>query len=240
MDWLVADWPVPRLVKAVSTFRSGGTSSEPFRSFNLGDHVGDNLSCVLENRARLKQELDLPNNPIWLHQVHGAKVIQATPDLTYKTADASYTREKNVVCAVMTADCLPILLADPQGTCIAVVHGGWRGLLAGVIQNTIETLKVKDLVAWLGPAIGPEVFEVGQEVRDAFVGKEKSLVSAFKKNNNERWKADIYQIARMLLKIGGVKQVFGGEFCTYTDADHFFSYRRDGRTGRMATLIWRQ
>lgn len=238
MDWLVADWPAPPSVKAVTTYRFGGISQGPYCSFNLGHHVGDDPSCVLKNRKHLKQELELPNHPVWLNQVHGANVIQAGCYVNNLPADAGYTRDTNVVCTVMTADCLPILIAEVKGRCIAAVHGGWRSMLAGVIRNTIEVMGEKDLVAWLGPAIGPEVFEVGQEVRAAFVDKEKSLISAFTKGKRGRWLADIYQIARILLGDQGVKEVYGGGFCTYTDADRFFSYRRDGITGRMATLIW--
>ena len=240
MNWMMPNWPAPASIKAVSTFRAGGVSRSPFFSFNLGCHVGDNPESVSENRMRLNQELELPMEPVWLNQVHGSKVIRAGLELTDNVADASYTRDKYVVCAVMTADCLPILITDCMGSFVAVIHGGWRGLLAGIIQNTLEEIEGVDLLAWLGPAIGPDHFKVGKEVRSAFLNKSQAFGSAFKAVVRGCWKADIYQIARVLLESRGVSKIYGGEFCTYSDMDHFFSYRRDGITGRIATIIWRE
>ena len=240
MIWMIPNWPAPSSVKAVSTFRSGGVSRGPFFSFNLGCHVGDDPGSVSENRIRLNRELALPNEPIWLNQVHGSKVIRAGLELTDNVADASYTRDKSVVCAVMTADCLSILMTDCRGSFVAVIHAGWRGLLAGIIQNTMEKIEGVDLLAWLGPAIGPDHFKVGEEVRSAFLNKSPSFNSVFKPVVRNFWMVNIYQIARILLKRRGVGKIYGGDFCTYSETDRFFSYRRDCKTGRMATIIWRE
>ncbi len=240
MNWMIPNWPAPSSIKVASTFRSGGVSRSPFFSFNLGQHVGDDPRAVSENRIRLHRELELPNEPIWINQVHGSRVIRAGPDLTDRIADASFTYNKNVVCAVMTADCLPILITDHLGSFVAVIHGGWRGLLAGVIQNTLDVIGDVDLLVWLGPAIGPENFKVGEDVRTAFLNKSHSFGSAFKAVAQGCWKTDIYQIARIFLKNRGVSKIYGGDWCTYTDMDRFFSYRRDRITGRMATIIWRE
>ncbi len=236
--FLFPNWNAPANVHAAMTLRIGGVSSSPFGSFNLATHVGDDLETVLENRQLLKTELNLPTEPFWLEQIHSNAVIDASADLILSKADASYTHQKNVVCAVMTADCLPVLMCSSDGTQIAAIHAGWRGLATGIISNAVEALKTKDLIVWLGAAIGADCFEVGDDVRDTFLKKSVNYESAFKAHEN-KWLGDIYQLARIELASLGVTQIFGGEFCTMTDTERFYSYRRDNQTGRMATLIWR-
>lgn len=236
--FLFPNWNAPANVHAAMTLRIGGASSSPFDSFNLATHVGDELENVLENRQLLKTELNLPVEPFWLEQIHSNSVVEATTDLILPKADASYTHQENVVCVVMTADCLPVLMCSSDGTQIAAIHAGWRGLANGIISNTISALKTKELIIWFGAAIGADCFEVGDDVRDTFLKKSPDYESAFKAHEN-KWLADIYQLARIELASLGITQIFGGEFCTMTDTEHFYSYRRDNQTGRMATLIWR-
>ena len=238
LDFIQPNWPAPQNVKCLSTTRTGGVSVAPYTSLNLGVHVGDDLDHVQVNRQRLGQ--DLPSQPLWLNQVHGTYVAQASNYRGVCDADASVADAVNQVCTVMTADCLPVLLCNTQGTQVAAAHAGWRGLLDGVLENTINELEQADQVmVWLGPAIGPEAFEVGQEVKDAFTAKNPASAACFKPSNNaNKWLADLYSLARLRLKGAGVKQVYGGEFCTFTDESRFFSYRRDGVTGRMASCIW--
>ena len=236
--WLNAEWPAPANVHALTTLRSGGVSVGTFAALNPAMHVGDHLPHVLANRQLITEMFQLPAAPVWLEQVHGTRVIKADYVGKLETADASFTDQKNVVCTVMTADCLPLLLCNRNGTCIAAVHGGWRGLLAGVIENTVETMQEDDLMAWMGPAIGPGSFEVGDEVRTAFLTKSSGFSRAFQPLANGKWLANIYVLARSILSRLNVDQVFGGEYCTYSDPQQFYSYRRDGQTGRMATLIW--
>jgi YfiH family protein len=237
-NFIFPNWNAPANVHAVMTTRLGGVSKSPFDSFNLATHVEDNLEAVLENRRLLKTELSLPSEPFWLEQIHSSTVVEASNELCLPKADASFTTQKNVVCVVMTADCLPVLLCSKDGEKIAAVHAGWRGLENGIISKTVAALRTKDLVVWLGAAIGAECFEVGDDVRDAFLKKSADYSNAFKKNGSQ-WLADIYQLARIELAHLGITQVFGGEFCTVTDAERFYSYRREKQTGRMATLIWR-
>ncbi len=237
--WITADWPAPDSIKTVSTLRSGGSSSGCYQSLNLAIHVGDDTGAVTENRKRLQTWLNLPAEPVWLNQVHGMDVVDAARACPGQTADASYSLETGVVCAVMTADCLPILLYNPKTKFIAAVHGGWRGLLNGIIPAALAVAG-SDSMAWLGPAIGPDVFEVGSDVKDAFVQKFPALQTAFKPCSEGKYLTDIFAIARWLLDKHGLNRVYGGGSCTYSQASRFFSYRRDGNTGRMATLIWRQ
>ncbi len=237
--WLQPDWPAPANVHAATTLRSGGVSKGRFASLNPATHVGDHLGLVAQNRALIKTILSLPSEPAWLSQVHSNIVVEAVPNMPLLEADASYTRKTSVVCVVMTADCLPVLVCSKDGKQIAAIHAGWRGLFDGVIANTIHALKTHDVIVWLGPAIGAEKFEVGGEVRDAFLAKSADYVAAFKQKNAGKWLADIYQIARIELVELGITGVYGGNFCTVTDDGRFFSYRRDNQTGRMATLIWR-
>jgi hypothetical protein len=236
MDLILPNWPAPLTVRACATTRTGGVSTGPYASLNLGDHVGDDPAHVAENRARLRRELGLPAEPLWLTQVHGIAVAEGQG----ADADASVAFGPGTVCTVMTADCLPLLLCDRAGTRVAAVHAGWRGLLAGVIEAAVARLDTSgaELLVWLGPAIGPDAFEVGDEVRAAFVAEDAAAAAAFRPSPAGRWLADIYALARRRLARCGVNAVYGGELCTYHDAERFYSYRRDGVTGRMASLIW--
>lgn len=237
---LVPDWPAPPAVRAVSTTRRGGISPPPYDSLNLADHVGDDPARVAANRRWLAASVGLPAEPAWLEQVHGTDVVAAESVLTPVAADAAWTRETGRPCAVMTADCLPVLLCDRAGTLVAAAHAGWRGLAGGVIAATVARLAVApgELLAWLGPAIGPAAFEVGEEVRAAFLALDAGNARCFKPSPAGRWLADIYQLARRQLSDLGVKDVYGGDLCTFSEPDRFFSYRREPRTGRMATLVW--
>lgn len=240
-NWIIPGWPAPANVRAVFTTRHGGVSEAPFDSFNLGDHVGDNPYAVARNRMMVGDALQLPSEPLWLKQVHGTDVCGMDVGTCYPTGDASTAFRKGQVCVVMTADCLPVLFCDKAGTRVAAAHAGWRGLEAGVLEHTIGFLQCApaELLAWLGPAIGPEAFEVGAEVRAAFMQHDPAAEAAFKPSANAgKWIADIYALARQRLNAAGVTAIFGGEFCTYADAGRFFSYRRDGQTGRMAALVW--
>ena len=239
---LRADWPAPPGVWAVTTLRSGGVSHTPFNSLNLGDHVTDDPVAVRANRAHLRAHLALPAEPRWLTQVHGTQVLDATVANAGAQADGSYTRRTGVVCAVLTADCLPVFLCDRAATRVAVVHAGWRGLAAGVIERGLAAMGAspREVLAWLGPAIGPEAFEVGDEVRQVFVDQHSEASNAFRANAAGRFFADLYALARLRLAAAGVESVHGGGYCTYREDARFFSYRRDGVTGRMASLIWLQ
>lgn len=242
-DFLRPDWPAPPGVRALITTRHGGVSAAPYASFNLGSHVGDDPARVGANRARLASLL--PAAPCWLEQVHGADVIDlgALPSASMDCpprADGALTRRTGVVCAVLTADCLPVLLCDAAGSVVAAAHAGWRGLLAGVLERTVAAMAVPagGLMAYLGPAIGPESFEVGDEVRAAFVAAGEEAEAAFKPLRPGKWLANIYLLAHQRLARSGVDAVHGGGFCTVHEAERYFSYRRDGTTGRMASLIW--
>lgn len=237
-DLILPDWPAPARVKALQTTRQGGNSTGTYASLNLGMHVGDQPLHVAQNRQQLSQFV--PTEPLWLSQVHGAGVVDASTAACQPKADAAYARIANTVCAVMTADCLPVLLCDTAGTVVAAAHAGWRGLLDGVLEATVHSMQVppQALMAWLGPAIGPQTFEVGGEVRDAFLARDAAAEAAFSAAHNEKWLADIYLLARQRLHGCGVTAVHGGGYCTYSDSNLFFSYRRDGVTGRMATMIW--
>lgn len=235
-DFIVPNWPAPANVKAIQTTRVGGVSLAPYDSLNLGAHVIDNALHVAQNRQLLSPLL--PSEPVWLNQVHGIDVVDAATASCVPEADASFTHQKNVVCVTMTADCLPVLLCNQQGSVVASIHAGWRSLCDGVIEATVAKMGVNDdLMAWLGPAIGATAFEVGSEVRAQFIAKDAQSAAAFKPHG-EKWLADIYLIARQRLSHLGIRQVYGGEHCTYSDTERFFSFRRDGDTGRMATLIW--
>ncbi len=239
--WIRADWPVPGRVRVLSTLRTGGVSAAPYDSFNLAQHVGDDPARVAANRASLREHGRLPDEPLWLNQVHGCAVATHDgPRASPPTADAAVAFEPGRVCAVMTADCLPVVLADRAGRRVGVAHAGWRGLAGGVVEATVQALGVAaaDLVAWLGPAIGQAAFEVGPEVRAAFVQRLPVAVAAFVPGAPGKYQADLYALARAVLGQAGVADVHGGGWCTATDRERFFSFRRDGRTGRMATLAW--
>lgn len=238
---LIPDWPAPSNVRAYSTNRLGGVSLVPYHSLNLGDHVGDSEEAVKQNRQYIQQQLSLPSSPVWLQQVHGSWVHRLSDaSVGVIEADASFSDKQGMVCVVMTADCLPLLICNRAGTVVAAVHAGWRGLCDGVIESTIRRLGclAEELLVWLGPAIGPQAFEVGQEVYDAFVAKDPQAAEAFSPKGRGYWLASLYLLARQRLHGLGVHHVYGGDFCTYSQHELFFSYRRDGVTGRMASLIW--
>ncbi|AOE62265.1 peptidoglycan editing factor PgeF [Pseudomonas corrugata] len=236
-DWLIPDWPAPARVKACITTRAGGVSVAPFDSLNLGDHVDDDPAAVTENRRRLTDQFAI--RPAWLQQVHGIAVVEADPTLV-AAADASWTATPGIACTAMTADCLPVLFCNRAGTHVAAAHAGWRGLANGVLEATLDSLQVPavDVLAWLGPAIGPQAFEVGPEVREAFIAQLPQSAQAFVPSHNAgKFLADIYALARLRLAARGVSAVYGGGLCTVTDP-RFFSYRRSPRTGRFASLVW--
>ena len=239
---LQPDWPdLPATVRAVASTRHGGVSVAPWDSLNLGDHVGDDPLAVAENRRRLVQCAGLPREPQWLQQVHGVRVLELHPDAQpAEPADACWTSHTRLPCAVMTADCLPVLFAATDGSCVAAAHAGWRGLVAGVLEATVAALPVPvhGLQAWLGPAIGPQAFEVGDEVRAAFVAACADDARHFRAEAG-RWRADLFALARRRLGDLGVAGIGGGDVCTVGDPSRFFSHRRDGRCGRMASVIWR-
>ena len=234
---IVPDWPAPPQVRTIQTTRQGGLSKAPYDSLNFGMHVGDDAYTVAANRNLLNTLV--PSEPVWLEQVHGTAVLMAETAGCAPRADACITRRTNAVCAVMTADCLPVFLCDDVGTVAGVTHAGWRGLADGVIEETIIAMDVptSSMMAWLGPAIGPQAFEVGPEVREVFMRHDPASEFAFSAHG-DKYLADLYLLARQRLLSLGIQRIYGGNFCTYTDAERFFSYRRDGRTGRMASLIW--
>ena len=235
---IIPDWPAPDHVRAYSTTRQGGVSQGAWSSFNLAMHVDDDPINVVENRRLLSEALVIPNEPCWLEQVHGTEVVR--PELkTTHCADAAFTHQLDTPCVVMTADCLPVLFCDEQGTAVAAAHAGWRGLAAGVLEQTLKCFdQPSKVMAWMGPAIGPEHFEVGDEVREMFVQQHAAAEDAFLISRSGHWMADIFLLARQRLLSAGVSHIFGGGICTYADADHFYSFRRDSVTGRMASLIW--
>ncbi|HEY8330026.1 MAG TPA: peptidoglycan editing factor PgeF [Pseudomonas sp.] len=237
-DLLIPDWPAPANVRACVTTRAGGVSQVPFDSFNLGDHVGDDPVAVAENRRRLQALLGC--RAAWLSQVHGVSVVEADPAQVAE-ADAGWSATPGVACAIMTADCLPVLFCDRAGSHVAAAHAGWRGLAAGVLEASVAALDcpADQVLVWLGPAIGPQAFEVGAEVRAAFVEQHAEAAEAFVPSVNAgRFMADLYRLARIRLAAIGVTAVYGGGLCTFSDAARFYSYRREPRTGRLASLIW--
>jgi len=241
MSLLTPDWLAPLSVRAASSTRQGGVSQSPFNSLNLAQHVDDRVADVVSNRQHFLDALSLPGEPHWLNQVHGVNVIDLDdvpgelPD-----ADASTTRAANIVCAVLTADCLPVLFCDRNGTQVAAAHAGWRGLAAGILEATVAafTALPEDIFAWLGPAIGPQAFEVGDEVRQAFCESDPIATTAFTAARSGHWQADLYRLAWQRLARAGVNNVYGGDRCTFRETDDFYSFRRDGCTGRMASVIW--
>ena len=234
-------WPAPSRVRAASSTRTGGTSSGPWRTLNLADHVGDDGEAVRRNRARLRHDLDLPEEPRWLVQRHGTRVVEAATGMDDAPADGIVARASGIVCAVLTADCMPVLLCDRDATVVAAVHAGWRGVAAGIVEAGVRAAgsPPERLVAWLGPAIGVERYEVGPVVRDAVLASDPDAGNAFRPAASPaKWQADLERLVRRRLARCGVGSVHGGERCTASDPDRFFSHRRDGVTGRMATLIW--
>lgn len=245
---LIPDWPAPATVHAAVSTRAGGVSPAPWDSLNLGTHVGDDPARVRENRARLQAALAAiapAQAPQWLNQVHGTRVVEAEPDAGRRAgwlpdADAVTTTRAQLPCVVMTADCLPVFFCDRAGTRVAVAHAGWRGLCEGVLEATLAVFPdPAQVLAWLGPAIGPDAFEVGGEVRDAFLARQAGAAVHFRPSPNDgRFLADIYGLARLRLAAAGVTAISGGGLCTFSDGERFFSYRRDGQTGRLAAAIW--
>lgn len=241
LDVVRVDWPAPAQVRAVQTCRSGGVSRAPYDSLNLADHVGDAPADVAENRRRLRDRLRLPAEPLWLQQVHGRDVVRLPVGGSAPEADASWTSQAGIVCAVLTADCLPVLFCADDGSAVAAAHAGWRGLAAGVLEATVAAMPVAAhrLHAWLGPAIGPQAFEVGAEVRSRFVDANPGLACCFVPGRGrDRWFADLYDLARLRLRDAGVQSVHGGGACTFRERATYYSYRRDGACGRMASLVW--
>jgi len=240
VGFLTADWPAPAHIRAGTTLRTGGVSTPPFDSLNLGDRAGDDPDAVAANRDRLRAQLDLPDEPAWLYQVHGTRVVDAARPISGE-ADASVATGNAAVCAVLTADCLPVLFCDRAGTCFGAAHAGWRGLAGGVLEATIEKLPARsaELLAWLGPSIGAHNFEVSEDVRDAFCDRSPEDASAFTPRAAAgKYRADIYALARARLRRAGVPDIYGGGLCTIDDTARFYSYRRAPETGRMASLIW--
>lgn len=240
-DWIVPDWPAPGQVRAFVTTRHGGVSVAPYADLNLGGHVGDSAVAVTANRLRLRESL--PSEPLWLNQVHGSGIVDADRVEGIPEADGSVARKAGTVCAVLSADCLPILLCDRAGTVVGAAHAGWRGLAGGVVEAAVDAMRIDpaEILVWLGPAIGPRAFEVGEEVRQIFIAHDPAAEQAFvplASPSTDKWLADIYLLARQRLARMGITQVFGGEFCTFGDMERFYSYRRDGVTGRMASLVW--
>lgn len=249
---LRADWEAPPGISAFTTLRHGaGVSLPPFDHFNLGARCGDEPLAVAGNRAELIECFALPSPPRWLQQVHGTDVRRfdvpapshaAEGEGTESVADASVTSTPGTVLAILTADCLPVVFAAEDGSAIGAAHAGWRGLAGGVLENTVAAMDIvpERIVAWLGPAAGPQAYEIGQEVFDAFVSRDARAATAFASTRPGHWKVDLYALARQRLSDAGVTRIFGGGLCTISDPQRFYSHRRDARTGRMATLVWMQ
>ena len=248
-NWITPDWPAPASVRAVSTTRRDGVSKGVYASFNLGTHVGDDPRAVAENRLHLRSALNLSREPHWLKQVHGNRVVElngyeikepADDPWKLPTGDAAITQTAGEVCAILIADCLPVLFCDRAGKTIAAAHAGWRGMAAGVLENIIAAMRTPpaEILAWLGPAIGPDVYQIGDEVRAAIIAGHPEAEQAFAQQQPGKWLCDLYLVASQRLRRTGVVHIYGGGFCTYSDRERFFSYRRDGECGRMASLIW--
>lgn len=238
-DWIRPDWPAPASVHACVTTRNSGISTGPFASFNLNTVVGDDPAAVTANRQNLRSTLNLPAEPTWLKQVHGTRVIDAAREPAMPEADASIAHGAGSVCAVLTADCLPVLFCDKAGSRVAAAHAGWRGLADGVLEATIKAMDTApgNILAWLGPSIGPQNFVVDDDVRNTFIQHNPAARQAFEDHNGQ-WRGNMYTLARQRLNACGVTQISGGGLCTYEDSKRFYSFRRDQTTGRMASLVW--
>ena len=239
--YLLADWPAPANVKALVTTRRDGFSSGVFNSFNMGIYSGDDPETVTKNRRQLTVDWQTEHPPQWLKQVHGVDVIEARHGQPEQEADAMFTRKPGMMCTALTADCLPVLFCDRSGSVVASAHAGWKGLLAGVLENTVKAMEVAggDILVWLGPAISQKNFEVGPEVREKFMVVNPKAAEAFVPGEGDRWFADIYQLARQRLEAISITGIYGGDFCSVDQDDLFYSYRRDGKaSGRMASVIW--
>ncbi|HLU05951.1 MAG TPA: peptidoglycan editing factor PgeF [Woeseiaceae bacterium] len=241
LQWIKADWPAPPGIVAGTTCRQGGVSEGSYASLNLAAHVGDDEASVSANRRRFVSWCELPEEPKWLAQVHGTTVVRAEDAREGVEADAVVTAAEDRVCAVLTADCLPVLFTSLDGDEVAAAHAGWRGLCDGVLEATIAMMSTPPsrLMAWMGPAISPAAFEVGDEVRECFLEKDKAAAGFFESNRRGRWQGDIYGLATLRLRNAGIHKIYGGGRCTFSESDAFFSYRRDAQCGRMATFIFR-
>ncbi|OGT31435.1 MAG: multi-copper polyphenol oxidoreductase [Gammaproteobacteria bacterium RIFCSPHIGHO2_12_FULL_35_23] len=240
-EFILPNWPAPNKIKAFSTTRLGGISLPPYDQLNLGLGTGDDPIHVQQNRKILAEKLHLPESPLWMIQTHSNIAVDTSPSSASPiTADARYSNQLKQVCVVQTADCLPLLVCNQQGSEVAAIHAGWRGLATGIIENTLQffTTSTKDLLVWLGPAIGPSKFEVGKEVKAAFCNNNSENLQAFSPLGNDKYLASIYQLATIQLHKLGITQIYGGNFCTFSEEGYFFSYRRNKVTGRMASLIW--
>lgn len=238
--YLTPDWPAPKNIRAYTSTRQNGFSKAPFDSFNLGTYVNDNLDCVNKNVVALVNDLQLPELPLWLHQVHGNRAVRIEEQTTAPDADTSFTQQKNKVCAVLTADCLPVLVCNREGTEVAAIHAGWKGLLVNAVDAAIKAMysSPDDLIAWMGPGLGPNNFEMGDDVYADFLNAHPNYAQGFTRHS-DRWLFNCYTIGKMQLQRAGVNSIYGGGLCTFDDKDHFYSYRRDkGTTGRMASLIY--
>ena len=241
--YLIPDWPAPAGVKACVTRRNGGVSEGNFASYNMGIRSGDKLEHALANRELMRSDFGWANEPQWLLQVHGTHVVKAAASGEEQEGDAVWTDSFALPCAVLTADCLPVLFCDRGGTRVATAHAGWKGLQAGILENTLQAMgcPVSEVMVWLGPAISQKHFEVGPEVRDAFLRVDPAAEAAFVPGEGDRWFGDLYLLARQRLQAVGVNAIYGGGFCTAEQESQFFSYRRDGKeSGRLASVIWLQ
>ncbi|GEM74137.1 peptidoglycan editing factor PgeF [Vibrio sagamiensis] len=239
MKMLIPNWPAPKHVRAFASTRIGGFSTEAYHGLNLGMHVGDDALLVEKNRDWLAQQAKMPNAPVWLNQTHSTDVVQVSaPTTQVLNADGVFTATNHVVCSAMTADCLPVLLTNTSGTQVAAVHAGWRGLANGIVENALELFS-GDVMAWLGPAISAEAFEVGEDVLQAFSEYDPEALQAFTPRQEKgKWLADMSLLASQRLQKMGVTQVYSSDLCTFQQQNDFYSYRRDGVTGRQATFIW--
>lgn len=240
LDLITAEWPAPHWIKAYTTTRVGGFSLAPYNSLNIAAHVGDNLDSVSKNRQLLQKDLHLKKPIIWLEQVHGNIAISADHPISSLRADAIYSKAAQTVCTVQTADCLPLLVCCSSSYCVAAIHAGWKGLSNGIIETTIDALALppSDILVWLGPAIGPQAFIVGEEVFQSFMDNDPAAEAAFQHIESKQWRANLYKLAQQRLSKLGITSVYGGDYCTFSDKLRFFSYRRDHVTGRMLSLIW--
>lgn len=237
--WIEADWPAPEHVRAGTTVRKGGCSQTPFDELNLAQHVEDKTENVLENRRILTQHLNLPSEPVWLNQTHSSRIIHIDSSSEDSDADASYATQKNTICAVMTADCVPVLFCNKEGDKIAAIHAGWKGICAGILENAVQTLNSPEtLIAWIGPCISAANYEVGRDVFQNCLNHSELLSKGFEQTNPDHWLCDLVEIVKILLKNCRVGAIYECNLCTHENAELFYSYRRDGITGRTASLVW--
>lgn len=237
--WIEANWPAPKHIRAGASLRTGGHSQQPYDELNLAFHVGDNPENVKKNRNTLTKNLLLQSDPVWLEQIHSSKIVCINSALENIEADASYTTTKNKVCTVMTADCVPILFCSDGGTKVAAVHAGWKGICAGIIENSIKMLTPPEsLLAWIGPCISAKHYEIGRDVYESCTNHSTLLEKAFQQRDENHWHCDLVKIIKILLENCGVEAIYECNLCTYENADLFFSYRRDGKTGRTASMVW--